>query len=230
MNDREFVIINQYLENINHTIRLVENSNDLINNLLINHTNNSVTNNRRRRIYRYNQPRSDNYNGLYQNTFRYFDSPFNNRGNNNNINNRNNNNDNNNNNNIQDHENINNNSQTYVLRFDTLVPNLNNIINTMNDNSNNQEISYNILNITEENKDNINELIHNHDLLDIEKFEYINEPVNDVCPITKDRFYNNQNVIMICSCKHIFNKSSLNIWIRNNNNCPNCRTTIKQNN
>ena len=147
MNDREFVIINQYLENINHTIRLVENSNDLINSLLITHTNNSVTNNsvtnnRRRRIYRYNQHR--NYNGLYQNTFRYFDNPFNNRANNNNINNRNSNNDNNN--NTQDNDNMNNNSQTYVLRFDTLVPNLNNIINTMNDISNNQEISYNILN------------------------------------------------------------------------------------
>ena len=72
-------------------------------------------------------------------------------------------------------------------------------------------------------------MIENHDLLDIQNYSVIqNHSMNDICPITRERFYDNQNVMMICRCKHVFNKSSLNIWLRNNNTCPSCRTRINR--
>lgn len=124
----------------------------------------------------------------------------------------------------------NNNSQNdnFVLRFDTIIPFL--FDNMINNTTTRQDISYNIGYINEENKHDISNISYNNELLDINKYEFIENPTNDICPITRERFNNNQNVMMITSCKHIFNKSSLNIWISNNNTCPTCRCEIKQNN
>ena len=219
MNEREFIILNQYLDNITRCLRLLENSNELINNtlnnsLLSNTIHNNYTNNVRRPStnYRYNN-RNRNLDGMrrYNSENSRFDRFYdtNNENNNNGDNN--------------------NNPQSYVLRFDTLIPNLRNIINTMNDVSSNVDYSYNIYNFTS-NDENMNEKLSNYDILDIENFSLIENPMNDICPITRERFHNEQNVLMICSCKHIFNKSGLNIWIRNNNTCPSCRVNIHQNN
>ena len=108
----------------------------------------------------------------------------------------------------------------------------NNINRINRNNINNENNSFNILTV---NRDNSNVLLNStlpptNEIYDITEYQLIQNPTNDICPITRDSFYNNQNVMMICSCKHIFNKSSLNIWTRHNNSCPNCRRTIKQNN
>ena len=114
----------------------------------------------------------------------------------------------------------------FVLRFDTLIPFL---FDNMTNNTTTNDLSYNIGYITEENKDDISNISCSYELLDIDNYEYIQNPANDICPITRERFNNNQNVMMITSCKHIFNKSSLNRWIINNNTCPTCRSEIIQN-
>ena len=163
-------------------------------NSLINHVlnNSNPPNNRRRREYRNYNIRNNMNN----------DSPFSNILNNN----------------FEDNNETN---QTYVLRFDSLIPNLSNLFNNIQDNSYNYRI-YNY-----DNSDvSINEISTNYDLINVKHFELIENPINDICPITRERFYNTQNVIMISRCKHIFNKSSLNIWIQNNNTCPSCRTLI----
>jgi len=214
MNEREFLILNQYLSNVNRSLRLLENTNELINNVINNNSsinNNSTMNNnnntRRYNTYRYSRP--DNYN--IHRRYNQENSRLNRY--------------------VEPNTDIDNNTtnpQTYVLRFDTLIPSLSNIINNMNDNSSNNDYSYNIYNFTI-NDENMNEKLNDYDILDIEKFELIENPINDICPITRERFHNEQNVSMICCCKHIFNKSSLNIWIRNNNTCPSCRVNIKRN-
>ena len=122
------------------------------------------------------------------------------------------------------------NDPTVLFRFDTLIPNLFDNLNNLNQTTDN---SFSILVIDENNRDIINDnsnnydISSNYDILDIEKYEYITEPINDICPITRERFHNEQNVLMIRTCKHIFNKSSLNRWLTNHNTCPNCRTVIR---
>ena len=192
MNQREYLIISKQLENINRTLSIVENSNSLINHLL---NNSNTPNNRRRREYR-NYNIRNNMNNDAQ-----FSNILNNTFENNNENNETN--------------------QTYVLRFDSLIPNLSNLFNNIQDNSYNYRIyNYDNSNVS------INEISTNYDLINIKHFELIENPINDICPITRERFYNTQNVMMIGRCKHIFNKSSLNIWTQNNNTCPSCRTLI----
>ena len=122
---------------------------------------------------------------------------------------------------------------TYVFRFDTLIPNifesaLNSSFREAQQNINNNQYTYTRLTIDENNKYLIHEPSNTYDILDITHYEYVDDPINDICPITRERFYNNQNVLMINNCKHIFNKSSLNLWIRNHNTCPSCRRLIHQ--
>jgi hypothetical protein len=123
-----------------------------------------------------------------------------------------------------------------LFRFDTHIPtnfdlrhNINNSRNTNNNRQSNLD-SFNILHINSDNSYNLyqansyNE--HHYHLYDITDFSFIQNPINDICPITRERFYENQNVMMIKQCRHVFNKSSLNIWLRNNNTCPACRCSI----
>tara|TARA_Y100000389_G_scaffold49141_1_gene44811 strand:+ start:379 stop:1047 length:669 start_codon:yes stop_codon:yes gene_type:complete len=110
------------------------------------------------------------------------------------------------------------NNISYLFRFDTLFPNG---INTT------RELSYNIITINNENKELLDISNDNIDIFNILDYSNIENPLNDICPITRDRFYLDQNVYMIKNCKHIFNKSALNIWISNNNTCPTCRTNIR---
>ena len=117
------------------------------------------------------------------------------------------------------------NDPSILFRFDTLIPNIFNDLNTLNQST--QDNSYSILMINENNKSMIQDVSSQYDVLDIQKYEYITEPINDICPITRERFHNEQNVLMITSCKHIFNKSSLNRWLNSNNTCPSCRTAIR---
>lgn len=123
----------------------------------------------------------------------------------------------------------------YVVSFDTYVPNalslFQSLLNRNVDQSNIEQsevYTYNIEQLNENNITNLRELCENHEILDIERYDLIENPVNDICPITRERINNNQNVMMICKCKHIFHKSSLMRWIRNHNTCPSCRLVIQQ--
>ena len=60
----------------------------------------------------------------------------------------------------------------------------------------------------------------------ITKFGNINNPINDSCSISLIDFNKNTNIIQLKKCKHIFSRNSINDWIKNNKNCPNCRVSI----
>lgn len=121
--------------------------------------------------------------------------------------------------------------------FDTLIPN--SYANSTN--SQNSDLSFQTLLITEENKETMNSPINIevagnvdlstnaivYDLFEIQNFNLIENPINDICPITRERFDStSEHILMIKKCKHIFNKSALNIWLENNNTCPCCRVNI----
>lgn len=65
------------------------------------------------------------------------------------------------------------------------------------------------------------------ELYDFEHFCTIPNPINSTCPITRESFLPTQNVLMIRSCHHIFNKNALMIWISTRNTCPLCRCVIR---
>ena len=96
-------------------------------------------------------------------------------------------------------------------------------------NTTNEDFSYNIQNLNDENINDIESLCMENELLDVERYELIQQPVNDICPITRERINNDQNVLMICKCKHIYNKNSLTSWIKRHNTCPSCRIVIHKN-
>ena len=70
---------------------------------------------------------------------------------------------------------------------------------------------------------------NNTEIYDFHQYNDIPNPINATCPITREAFYQNQNVLMIRTCRHIFNKDALMIWLRNHNTCPLCRNTIRHN-
>ena len=126
----------------------------------------------------------------------------------------------------------------YYFTFDTLGPpvlnNTTNITNTYT-----PGVSFETLLITEENKDIVNssdnssnnvdlsQNTNNYHLYEISHFDLIENPINDVCPITRERFDStSEHILMIKNCKHIFNKSALNIWLEQHNTCPCCRGHI----
>ncbi len=66
----------------------------------------------------------------------------------------------------------------------------------------------------------------NANVLIYDEFRFIDNPINEICPITRESFFQNQTVSMIKSCRHIFNKDALQIWLSNNHTCPTCRANI----
>lgn len=125
----------------------------------------------------------------------------------------------------------------YYFTFDTLglgSAALNNSTNVYT-----SGLSFETLLITEENKNiisindtssNVDDLSHNsnhYHLYEITHFDLIENPINDVCPITRERFDSTtEHILMIKNCRHIFNKSALKIWLEQNNTCPCCRGII----
>ena len=214
-------LLNLHLQNLNHLLNTFDDTTHIIEQHLLNSYPQQQS--LRRNINNINNSFSNN-----RQSNRTFSNPFNVRNNNNlhDNNNMNNNLNTTNNNNSS----INNDDLTYVLRFDTLfpptIPSITRRTTTMNNGTNHHTIGY----LNESTSEDISSLLQIFDLLDVEKYELIQNPINDVCPITRDRFYPTQNVMMISSCKHIFNKSSLNIWLSNHNNCPYCRSPILNDN
>jgi len=59
-------------------------------------------------------------------------------------------------------------------------------------------------------------------------YSNIVEPLNNSCPITLERFEQNNEVLQIIGCNHIFNPHSLQHWFQNNVRCPVCRYDIRE--
>lgn len=60
-------------------------------------------------------------------------------------------------------------------------------------------------------------------------YENIEEPINNRCPICLDVFQPTSEVTQINHCGHIFNRTQLTTWFRNNVRCPICRFDIRDN-
>jgi hypothetical protein len=59
-------------------------------------------------------------------------------------------------------------------------------------------------------------------------FSSISMPINDECPIRLELFDEDDIVIQINHCGHIFNCVELNNWFRTNVRCPVCRHNIRE--
>lgn len=59
------------------------------------------------------------------------------------------------------------------------------------------------------------------------QYEEIENPLNYSCPISQIDFSNNDMVIMLRSCRHIFSEDSILRWFERNVYCPLCRHDIR---
>ena len=59
------------------------------------------------------------------------------------------------------------------------------------------------------------------------RFGDIEDPLNNSCPITLERFNNSNNVTQILECRHNFNSVKINEWFNSNVRCPVCRYDIR---
>lgn len=58
-------------------------------------------------------------------------------------------------------------------------------------------------------------------------FSEITRPLNDVCPISLNRFAPNTTVAQLVDCGHIFLPQLFNRWFRENTRCPVCRHDVR---
>ena len=61
----------------------------------------------------------------------------------------------------------------------------------------------------------------------IVNFSEIENPLNNSCPVTLDRFENNSVVTQIIPCGHIFSPNGIDNWLQTNVRCPVCRCDIR---
>jgi hypothetical protein len=59
------------------------------------------------------------------------------------------------------------------------------------------------------------------------RYSEIENPTNQSCPITLDRFENDSTVTQILHCGHIFTPTGIESWLRSNVRCPVCRYDIR---
>lgn len=60
------------------------------------------------------------------------------------------------------------------------------------------------------------------------KYDNIENPINTCCPIDITPFNNDDYVIQIKHCSHIFNRISISRWFENHSICPVCRFDIRE--
>ena len=61
----------------------------------------------------------------------------------------------------------------------------------------------------------------------VARFGDISNPLNLACPISLENFNDNDQVLVIRQCNHIFSNTGLNLWFRTNCRCPVCRYDIR---
>ena len=59
------------------------------------------------------------------------------------------------------------------------------------------------------------------------RFGDIIRPLNSACPITLENFNENDQVLIIRHCEHVFSNTGLISWFRTNCRCPVCRYDIR---
>ena len=119
--------------------------------------------------------------------------------------------------------------------------------NQHNNQHNNQYNSYNNQHNNQRNNQHNNAYLLNYDLDDFKKLSNINiyalikvntlelyygnieNPTNDTCAITHEKFSNCDEVTMIKECGHIFNSCAIKKWLLEHQTCPNCRHNILTN-
>ena len=62
------------------------------------------------------------------------------------------------------------------------------------------------------------------------RYENIETPVTDTCPICLEQFQNSDVVRQIIHCGHIFNQQHFNRWFERDSRCPVCRYDIRNTN
>jgi|Laugresbdmm110sn_2_1035109.scaffolds.fasta_scaffold01299_10 hypothetical protein len=60
------------------------------------------------------------------------------------------------------------------------------------------------------------------------RFADIENPLNNSCPVTLDRFESDSSVRQIIHCRHIFTPSGIDSWLQSNVRCPVCRYDIRE--
>lgn len=81
-------------------------------------------------------------------------------------------------------------------------------------------------NIQNQNRLIINYLIQNNNLFFQGKFSDIEHPINNTCSISQEEFDNNDDIIKINACNHIFKREEFIRWLEVSNQCPCCRINI----
>lgn len=59
------------------------------------------------------------------------------------------------------------------------------------------------------------------------RYDTIDNPTHDSCPIDLTPFNGNSYVMQIKHCKHIFHSNNLRLWFNNSVRCPMCRYDIR---
>ena len=99
----------------------------------------------------------------------------------------------------------------------------NNIINSSYDIENNIFINRNQNNVT---LPTINDLL---EATTYSTYGEIDNPINETCPISHKDFSNNDIVLTLITCKHIFEPTSIMKWFTRCSECPLCRRSIINN-
>jgi hypothetical protein len=111
-----------------------------------------------------------------------------------------------------------------------IVANANNA-NNANANANNENnaylLNYNFDDFIKLSNSNIYALIKSN-TIDL-YYGNIENPTNDSCAITHEKFSNCDDVTMIKECGHIFNSGAIKQWLIDHQTCPNCRYNILTN-
>ena len=58
-------------------------------------------------------------------------------------------------------------------------------------------------------------------------FSTLDNPINNVCPISRESFSDDEIVMQIIPCGHIFSRDNLRVWFMSSVNCPMCRYDIR---
>lgn len=105
---------------------------------------------------------------------------------------------------------------------DTQIVDLFNVVIT------NENIRLNNANNNDINNDRNTNRVFDNNIFVETSYSEITAPISSSCPITREDFIDNDDVIMIRECRHIFKKGAFQTWMQNNNTCPCCRITLSE--
>ena len=200
--------INYLYYNLENSIQIIERLSFQINNDNRNHNNHN--NNRNNRNNNNNNRNNNNRNRIRNTHFHNNDYNINN--NTNNRNNRNNSN-----------------------RYDNIYNNINQNSNqnsnqNINQNSNQNNVDIDLSEFVSNFFNSIPVVPTLQEIINstrVVRYDSINEPLNESCPISLENFRNDEYVTQINFCGHIFKSDQLNNWFTTNVRCPVCRYDIR---